>query len=117
MNRPILVLSQILQNIMPSTAEAELGAIFENAKEAVVLSTTLNKSGHQQQATPIQVDNSTAHKIVNINICQHKSKAIDMHFYWVKIELSRDNLKFIGSQLEIIKRIVSSNITHWLIIK
>eukprot|EP00957_Ditylum_brightwellii_P205837 15345669-Ditylum_brightwellii.AAC.1 len=41
MNRLVLVLSQILQNVMASTAEAELGALFENAKEVVVLQTTL----------------------------------------------------------------------------
>eukprot|EP00957_Ditylum_brightwellii_P005493 420657-Ditylum_brightwellii.AAC.1 len=84
MNVPILVLSQILRNVMAPIAEAELGTLFENVKEAVLLRLTFNKLGHQQPATPIQVDNSTAHGIVNGNICQHKSKAIDMQFYWVK---------------------------------
>eukprot|EP00957_Ditylum_brightwellii_P108181 8253583-Ditylum_brightwellii.AAC.1 len=40
--------------------------------------------GHPQPATLIQVDNSTVHGIVNSNIRQQKSKAIDMQFYWVK---------------------------------
>eukprot|EP00957_Ditylum_brightwellii_P102778 7832706-Ditylum_brightwellii.AAC.1 len=69
---------------MASAAEAELGALFENAKEAVALHTTLNELGHQQPAIQIQVDNSTAYGLVNSNICQHKLKSIDMHFYWVK---------------------------------
>eukprot|EP00957_Ditylum_brightwellii_P065490 4967701-Ditylum_brightwellii.AAC.1 len=69
---------------MASAAEAELGALFENAKEAVALRTTLQKLGHQQPVTPVQVDDSVAHRIVNSNIQQHKSKAIDMRFYWVK---------------------------------
>eukprot|EP00957_Ditylum_brightwellii_P192378 14645562-Ditylum_brightwellii.AAC.1 len=68
MNGPVLVLSQILHNVMTSAAEAGLGALFENAKEAVALQTTLNKLGHCQPATPIQVDNSTAYGIVNSNI-------------------------------------------------
>eukprot|EP00957_Ditylum_brightwellii_P059898 4547629-Ditylum_brightwellii.AAC.1 len=67
---------------MASAVEAELGALFENAKEAVLLRATLTELGHQQPATPIQVDNSTTHGIVNSNIRQHKSKAIDMQFYW-----------------------------------
>eukprot|EP00957_Ditylum_brightwellii_P200160 15259109-Ditylum_brightwellii.AAC.1 len=67
---------------MASAAEVELGALFENAKEAVALRTTLQELGHQQPVTPIQVDNSTAHRIVNSNIWQQKSKAIDMQFYW-----------------------------------
>eukprot|EP00957_Ditylum_brightwellii_P109069 8320488-Ditylum_brightwellii.AAC.1 len=63
---------------MASAAEAELGALFENAKEAVSLRTTLREVGHQQPTTSIQVDNSTAHGIVNSNKWQQKSKAIDM---------------------------------------
>eukprot|EP00957_Ditylum_brightwellii_P178470 13594519-Ditylum_brightwellii.AAC.1 len=63
---------------MASAAEAELGTLFENAKEAVSLRAMLTELGHQQPATPIEVDNSTTHRIVNNNIRQHKSKAIDM---------------------------------------
>eukprot|EP00957_Ditylum_brightwellii_P003199 243834-Ditylum_brightwellii.AAC.1 len=54
MNRPVLVLSQILHNVMASAAEAKLGALFENAKEVVALHTTLQELGHQQPVTPIQ---------------------------------------------------------------
>eukprot|EP00957_Ditylum_brightwellii_P018162 1368175-Ditylum_brightwellii.AAC.1 len=43
MNGPLLVLSQIMRNVMASAAEAELNALFENAKEAVVLRTTLQE--------------------------------------------------------------------------
>eukprot|EP00957_Ditylum_brightwellii_P197998 15084912-Ditylum_brightwellii.AAC.1 len=70
--------------------------LFENAKEAVPLRTMLNKLGYQQPAAPIQVDNPTTHRI---------------------IELNRDNLKFIGSQVEIIKWIISPNIIYQLTIK
>eukprot|EP00957_Ditylum_brightwellii_P056464 4280288-Ditylum_brightwellii.AAC.1 len=80
MNGPILVLSQTLRNVMALAAEAELGALFKNTKEAVLLHTKLNKLGHQQSATPIQVDNSTTHGIVNSNIHQRKSNTIDMQF-------------------------------------
>eukprot|EP00957_Ditylum_brightwellii_P073612 5593841-Ditylum_brightwellii.AAC.1 len=63
MNGLLLVLLQIMCNVMASTAEAELGALFKNAKEAVALRTTLQELGHQQPLTPIQVDNSVAHGI------------------------------------------------------
>eukprot|EP00957_Ditylum_brightwellii_P196121 14943386-Ditylum_brightwellii.AAC.1 len=53
MNRPVLVLSQILHNVMASAVEVELGVLFENAKEVVALRTTLRELGHQQPATPI----------------------------------------------------------------
>eukprot|EP00957_Ditylum_brightwellii_P171310 13041067-Ditylum_brightwellii.AAC.1 len=59
---------------MASVVEAELGALFENAKEVAPLQVALQESDHPQLATPIQVDNSTANRIVNSNIRQHKSK-------------------------------------------
>eukprot|EP00957_Ditylum_brightwellii_P074296 5645385-Ditylum_brightwellii.AAC.1 len=73
-NRPLLMLSQILCNMMASAAEAELGTLFEDAKEAVVVRTTLRELGHQQPATPIQVDNYVAHGIVNSNIRQQNQR-------------------------------------------
>jgi hypothetical protein len=57
---------------MASAAEAELGAIFYNAKDGAMLRTILEDLGHPQSATPIQTDNMCA------------SKAVDMRFYWVK---------------------------------
>eukprot|EP00957_Ditylum_brightwellii_P091282 6951018-Ditylum_brightwellii.AAC.1 len=63
MNGQILVLFQILRNAMASAAEAELSTLFENAKEVVLLRTTLTELGHQQPASLIQVDNSTTHRI------------------------------------------------------
>eukprot|EP00957_Ditylum_brightwellii_P131941 10061071-Ditylum_brightwellii.AAC.1 len=63
---------------MASAAEAELGALFENAKEAAALRVTLKELRHRQPATLIQVNNSTAYGIVISSIQQRKSKAIDM---------------------------------------
>eukprot|EP00957_Ditylum_brightwellii_P108817 8300620-Ditylum_brightwellii.AAC.1 len=81
------------RNIMALAAEAELGALFENAKEAVLLCSMLTELGHQQPATSIQVDNSTAHRIVNSNIRQRKSNAIDMQFYQVKDKVKQGQFK------------------------
>eukprot|EP00957_Ditylum_brightwellii_P150721 11476051-Ditylum_brightwellii.AAC.1 len=65
MNGPLLVVLTILRNVMVLVAEAELGALFENAKEAATLQVTLEELGHLQPATPIQVENSIAYGIVN----------------------------------------------------
>jgi hypothetical protein len=40
-NGAILIISKILKNVMSSAAEAEIGAVFINAKEGAVLRTTL----------------------------------------------------------------------------
>eukprot|EP00957_Ditylum_brightwellii_P191227 14560672-Ditylum_brightwellii.AAC.1 len=83
-NSAILVVSIILQNGMASAAEAKLGALFVNTKEAVVLQITLLKIGYMKSATHIQVDNSTDSDVNNSRICKNRSKAIEMQFYWVK---------------------------------
>ncbi len=83
-NGPIFNLAKILRNVMSSAAEAEVGALFLNAKEATVLRTTLTEMGHQQPPTPLQTDNSTANGIINGTVKQQASKAIDMRFYWIR---------------------------------
>ena len=45
---------------MAYAAEAELGALFLNCQEAVLICITLEEMGHSQPPTPVQVDNSTA---------------------------------------------------------
>jgi hypothetical protein len=40
-NRAILIISKVLKHVMSSAAEAEIGAVFINAKEGAVLRTTL----------------------------------------------------------------------------
>eukprot|EP00957_Ditylum_brightwellii_P055790 4227492-Ditylum_brightwellii.AAC.1 len=50
---PLLAVSTMLCNMMVSATEVELGALFENVKEAVVLQVTLEELGHQHPATPI----------------------------------------------------------------
>ena len=82
-NGPIHVNSIIMQNVMSSAAEAELGALFHNAKDATMLRHILQAMGHPQPATPIQTDNACADGIANNTVKQKRSRAMDMRFYWV----------------------------------
>jgi hypothetical protein len=84
LNGPVHVHSGIIRAVMSSAAEAELGALFYNAKDAAMLRTTLSDLGHPQPATPIQTDNSCAAGIANSSVKQRRSKAMDMRFYWVR---------------------------------
>jgi hypothetical protein len=45
-NGAILIISTVLKHVMSSTAGAEIGAVFINAKERAVLRTTLEELGH-----------------------------------------------------------------------
>jgi hypothetical protein len=64
-NGAIHNVAEIIKGVMSSAAEAELGAMYINARKAVEIRIILEEMGHKQPATPIQVDNSTAKGIVN----------------------------------------------------
>ncbi len=67
-NGAIFNTSQIIKSVMSSAAEADLGVLYLNAREAVPCCTLLNKLGHKQPPTPIQTNNSTALGVVTNNI-------------------------------------------------
>ena len=83
-NGAIHIVSSILNNVMASAAEAEVGALFHNAQDACPIRATLEFLGHSQPATPVQTDNACAEGIANDTVKQRRSKAIDMRFYWVQ---------------------------------
>jgi hypothetical protein len=83
-NGPILIISTVLNYVMSSAAEAEIGAVFINAKDGAVLRTTLEELGHHQPPTPLETDNTTATGYINGTIKQKRTKAMDMRFYWIK---------------------------------
>ena len=83
-NGSILILVKIIKFVMASAAEAEIAALFMNAKLVVPIQQALIEMGHPQPATKIKTDNSTADGFVNDAIKQNRSKAIDMGFYWWK---------------------------------
>jgi hypothetical protein len=83
-NGAILIISKVLKHVMSSVAEAEIGAVFINAKEGAVLRTTLEELGHPHPPTPMETDNTTATGYSNGTIKQKRTKAMDMHFYWTK---------------------------------
>jgi hypothetical protein len=77
-NGAINILCQIMREVVSSATEAELAALFHNAKEACPIRITLEEMGHTQPPTIIQTDNSTAAGIANDYVKQKRSKAIDM---------------------------------------
>ena len=92
LNGPVLSLSAILKCVAASAAEAELGALFLNAKEAKILRLTLSEMGHPQPPTPIRTDNSTAAGITNNTIRQRRSRSMDVRFYWVRDRVQQGQL-------------------------
>jgi hypothetical protein len=83
-NGAILNTSQIIRAVMSSTAEAELRALFINAKHAVSMRHTLKELGHPQPRMPIQMDNKTASGLLCNKIMPKALKATDMRFHWLR---------------------------------
>jgi hypothetical protein len=73
-----------MRNVMASSTEAELAALFHNARDGIPLRTALIEMDHPQAQTPIQTDNACAAGITNKTVKQRRSKAIDMRFYWIR---------------------------------
>jgi hypothetical protein len=83
LNGAIHVISRILRLVAASSAEAELSALFMNAKETKIIRLNLHQLGHPQPPTPIHVDNSTAVGIVTNTMKRNKSRSIEMRYFWL----------------------------------
>ena len=83
-NGAVLNIAQIMKTIISSAAEAEIGAVYVNAPEAVLFRQRLNEMGHHQPRTPMQTDNTAAHSVVTKNVQPKRTKAIDMRFHWLR---------------------------------
>ena len=64
-NGAILTVAQVIKAVMSSAAEAELGGLYINCREAVYIRNILHEMGWKQPRTPVQTDNSTADGIIN----------------------------------------------------
>ena len=60
LNGNISVTCAILKLVASSVAEAEVGALVLNTKEARIVRLTLAELGHPQPQTPIHINNNTA---------------------------------------------------------
>jgi hypothetical protein len=60
--------ASIIKLVMSSAAEAEIGALYINARKGVEECNILEEMGHLQPPTPVQTDNSTADDIVNLRV-------------------------------------------------
>ena len=92
-NGAVHVLCHIMREVLSSAAEAELGALFHNGKEACPLRIALAEMGHPQPATPMATDNSTASGIATDTVKQKRSKAVDMRFYWIRDRVRQNQFR------------------------
>ena len=96
---------------MSSAAEAELGALFLNAKQAAPMRQTLLKMEHPQPLMPIQTDNSTAFGMVTHKIIPKATKAMDMHFHWLHDYEQQQQFRYYCNRDQQILLIIGPSIT------
>jgi hypothetical protein len=93
-NGAILNVAQIIKAVMSSAAEAELAALYINAREAVYIRQILQELGHPQPRTPIQTDNSTAEGVINNKIQPKRTRAMDMRLHWLRDREAQRQFRF-----------------------
>ena len=91
-NGAVMTISQIIKAVLSSAAEAEVGALFINCREAVPARHVLEFLGHKQPPTPMQTDNTTALGVVNQNVMK-KLKAMDMKYHWLRCRISQEQFR------------------------
>jgi len=92
-NGAILNIAHIIKHVMTSATEAELGALYITVREAVYLHIILKELGHKQPATPIQTDNSMTKGVINGKVQPKRTKAMDMHFHWLRDRKCQDQFR------------------------
>jgi hypothetical protein len=94
-NGAILTNTTIIKAVMSSVAEAELGALYLNAKEATYLRQILQEMGHPQPRKPNQTNNTMAEGVINNEIQPKCTKAMDMRFHWLRDHEGQRQIKII----------------------
>ncbi len=93
-NLAVLNISQIIQAVMSSAVEAELGALFINAKTAVLMRQMLEELRHPQLLTPMQTDNATAQALLTNKIIPKALKVTDMRFHWLWCHNAQGQIRY-----------------------
>ena len=92
-NGAVLNIAEITKKTMSLEAEAEIGAMYVNACRAVQARQSLNEMGQHQPRTPMQTDNTAAHSVVTNNVQPNITKAMDIHFHWLRFRDAQDQFR------------------------
>jgi hypothetical protein len=91
-NGPFSSILQITKAVLSLAAEAKVGALFINCCEVVLARHVLKFLGHPQLPTPMQMDNTTALRVVNQNIMK-KLILMDMKYHWLQCRISQNQFR------------------------
>jgi hypothetical protein len=93
-NGAIMNIAQIMKHVVSSAADAEIGALFINARQAVPARMAAEELGHPQPPTPVQTDNTTALGFANKNLQPKVTKSTDMKNWWIRDREAQEQFRF-----------------------
>ena len=93
-NGAVLNIAQIINMVMTSAAEVEIGAMFINNWEAVPQRMTLVEMGHPQPRITMQMDKSAAHAVFTSNVQPIRTKAMDTKFHWLRCRDAQGQFRY-----------------------
>ena len=96
-NGAIHSMSQIIRHVMASATEAEIDALYMNARESVAICNDVELLGHKQHPTLLQTDSATAKGIINKKMQPKREKSMDMQFHWLCDRNEQKQIKIFGS--------------------
>ena len=94
-NGAIQCLSNVIDVVVASAAEAEYAGVFNNARGGVWLRTVLEAMGFKQKTTTIICDNKCAVGLAQDTMKTRRSKSIDMRFHWIKDRVKQQQFEVI----------------------
>ena len=97
-NGAVMNIAQIMKHVVSSAADAEIGALFINARQAIPARMAAEELGHPQPPTPVQTDNTTALGFANKNLQPKVTKSTDRKTGGSKTERHKSNSDFTGHQ-------------------
>ena len=93
-NGAVLSIAQIIKNVMTSAADAEIGALYINTRQAIPTRYLLEEMGHPQPPTPVQTDNTTALGFVTKNLQPKATKSTDMNHWFMRDRQDQKQFKY-----------------------
>jgi hypothetical protein len=83
LNGSILNVASVINTVVVSEAESEVGACFQKSKSGAPLRVILIELSHTQPTTPLRTDNSTAFGILNNTIKKERINGHEVPFYHI----------------------------------
>ena len=83
-----------MKTIISLAEEAEIGAMYANARKDVPSRQSLNEMGHHQPRTPMQTEHTAAHSVVTNNVQPKRTKAMDVRLHWLRCHNAQDQFRY-----------------------